>query len=65
MKKKQCLKSEMVREHADHAERARCRLPLGHQGTHQFADSAGDVTTQAWKPEQSYEARMRLARRAP
>lgn len=60
-----CLKREMVRERSGHAERASCRLPFGHAGAHQFADSAGDVTTRAWKDPQSYEARLRLAARAP
>lgn len=58
---KQCLKSEMVREHSGQAERAKCRLPFGHTGSHQFADSEGDISTRAWKPQQSCEARLRIA----
>lgn len=55
-----CKKAEMVRERSGMADRARCRLPLGHGGPHQFACSNGaDVATRAWKPEQSSEARLR------
>lgn len=59
-----CRKSEMVRQRSGMVERAHCRLPYGHQGAHTFADSTGDVQTQAWKPDQSVEAYLRLARRS-
>lgn len=60
-----CKKSEMTRQRRGMADRARCRLPLGHKGAHQFADGGGcDVSTRAWKPEDSCEAYLRACARA-